>query len=102
VGAQLAGEGDPVADEVFAGPAGAAQGYGGRAIRRQGRQPGPVGAQRAGQDVSVEAVVFAAGRGVAAAQVLDLIRADHHHGDPAPGRASTTGQALGGKAATSA
>ena len=64
------------------GPAGAAQADRGRAVRGQGRQPGAVGAQRAGEDERVEPVVFVPGRPVAAAQVLDLVRADHHHGDP--------------------
>ena len=64
VSAQLVGHGDSVGDEVLAGTAGAAQGHGGRAVRRQGCQPGPVGAQRVGQDVSVEAVVLVAGRAV--------------------------------------
>ena len=48
----------------------------------QGPQPGPVGAQRVGQHERVEPVVLVAGRAVPAAQVLDLVRADHHHGDP--------------------
>src|SRR5450631_1211698 len=47
-----------------------------------GCQPGAVGAQGVGEHVGVEAVVFVAGRAVAAAQVLDRVRADHHHGDP--------------------
>jgi len=80
--AQLVGDADPVADEVLAGPAGAAQGDGGRLVRDEGAKPGPVGAQRVGQDEGVEPVVLVAGRAVAAAQVLDLVRADHHHGDP--------------------
>jgi hypothetical protein len=71
-----------VPDEVLAGAAGAAQADCGRAIRGQGCQPGAVGAQGVGQDERVEAVVFVTGRPVAAAQVLDLVRADHRHGDP--------------------
>jgi hypothetical protein len=82
VGAQLIGDRDAVADQVFAGPAGTAQADGGRAVRRQRRQPGPVGAQRVRQHAGVEAVIFVPGRPVPAAQVLDLVRADHHHGDP--------------------
>jgi tetratricopeptide (TPR) repeat protein len=80
--AQLVGDADPVADEVLAGPAGAAQGDGLRLVRDEGAQPGTVRAERVGQDERVEAVVFIAGRAVPAAQVLDLVRADHHHGDP--------------------
>ena len=82
VGAQLVGHRDAVADQVLAGPAGAAQRDGGRAVGDQRAQPGPVGAQGVGQHERVEPVVLVAGRAVAAAQVLDLVRADHHHGDP--------------------
>jgi hypothetical protein len=35
-----------------------------------------------GEHGRVEAVVLVSRRPVAAAQVLDLARADHHHGDP--------------------
>ena len=80
--AQLVGDADAVADQVLAGSAGPAQADRGRGVGGQGCQPGPVGAQRVGQDVGVEAVVLVAGRAVPAAQVLDLVRADHHHGDP--------------------
>ena len=52
------------------------------AVGDQRPQPGPVGAQGVGQHERVEPVVLVAGRAVAAAQVLDLVRADHHHGDP--------------------
>ena len=55
---------------------------GGLAVGGQRPQPGPVGAQGVGQHERVEPVVLVAGRAVAAAQVLDLVRADHHHGDP--------------------
>jgi hypothetical protein len=44
------------------------------------RSRGPVGAQGVGQHEGVEAVVLVAGRAVPAAQVLDLVGADHHHG----------------------
>jgi len=80
--AQLVGDADPVADEVLAGPARAAQGDGLRLVRDEGAQPGAFRAQRVGQDERVEPVVLVAGRAVPAAQVLDLVRADHHHGDP--------------------
>ena len=82
VGAELVRDGDAVADEVLAGAAGAAQRNGRGGVRGQGRQPGPVGAQRVGQDERVEPVVLVPGRPVAATQVLDLVRADHHHRDP--------------------
>ena len=80
VGAQLVGRGDAVLDQVLAGPAGAAQRDGGVGVGDQRAQPGPVGAQGVGQHVGVEPVVLVAGRAVAAAQVLDLVRGDHHHG----------------------
>ena len=51
----------------------------GVAVAGQRPQPGPVGAQRVGQHVGVEPVVLVAGRAVAAAQVLDLVRGDHEH-----------------------
>jgi len=79
VGAQLVGEGDPVAYEVLAGPAGGAQRCCGGAVGDQCPQPGPVGAKGVGQDVGVEPVVFVAGRAVARAQVLELVGADDHH-----------------------
>jgi hypothetical protein len=78
VGAQLVGGADSVRDQVAAGAAGAAQRGGLGAVGDQRVQPGPVGAQRVGEDERVEPVVFVAGRAVAAAQVLDLVRADHH------------------------
>ena len=74
---------DPVADQVLAGAAGAAQRDGGRGVGDQWAQPGAVGAQGVGQHVGVEPVVLVAGRAVAAAQVLDLVGADHHHGQAA-------------------
>jgi hypothetical protein len=46
----------------------------------QWAQSGPVSAQGVGQHERVEAVVLDAGRAVTAAQVLDLVGADHHHG----------------------
>src|SRR5580704_5298846 len=78
--AQLVGDADPVADEVLAGPAGAAQGRGRGGVRDQGPQPGAIRTQRVGQDERVEPVIFVPGRAIAAAQVLDLVRADHHDG----------------------
>jgi hypothetical protein len=81
VGAELVGEGDPVADQIFAGPAGAAQGEGGVAVRGQWDEPGPVGAEGVGENERVEPVVLAARGAVAAAQILQLVRRDHHHGD---------------------
>jgi hypothetical protein len=77
VGAQLVGEGHAVGDEVFAGSAGAAQRDGGLAIGGERTQPSPVGAQGVGEYERVESVVLVAGRAVAPAQVLDLVRADH-------------------------
>src|SRR5271170_3490119 len=82
VGAELVRGRDPVADEVLTSPAGAAQADRGRAVGDQRCQPGAVGAQGVGQDERVEPVVLVAGRAVPAAQVLDLVRADHHDGDP--------------------
>ena len=81
VRAQLVGHGDPVGDEVFAGAAGLAQGDGGRGVGQQRVQPGSVGAQGVGEHEGVEPVVLVAGRAVAAAQVLDLVGADHHDRD---------------------
>ena len=80
--AQLVGHADAVSDELFAGSAARPQRHGGRAIGDQRSQPDAVGAQRVGQHVGVEPVVFVAGRAVAATQVLQLVGADHHHGDP--------------------
>jgi hypothetical protein len=82
VAAELVSHGDAVADQVLAGAAGAAQRHGRRAVGGERAQPGAVGAQGVGQDERVEPVVLVPGRAVAAAQVLDLVRADHHHGDP--------------------
>ncbi len=61
------------------GPLGAARWF--RRCRGPGTQSGPVGAHGVGEHERVEAVVLVAGRAVAAAQVLDLVRADHHDGD---------------------
>jgi transposase-like protein len=47
--------------QVLAGPAGLAQRDGGRAVRGQRPQPGPVGAQHVGQHECVEPVVFITG-----------------------------------------
>ena len=82
VGAQLVAHRDAVTDQVLAGPAGLPQGDGGRAVRQQRPQPGPVGAQRVGQHERVEPIVLVARRPVAAPQVLQLVRADDHHGQP--------------------
>jgi hypothetical protein len=79
---QLVGHRDPVSDEVFAGPAGGAQRGGGRGVRGERPQSSAVGAQRVSQHERVEPVVFVAGRTVATAQILQLVRADHHHGAP--------------------
>ena len=81
VRAQLVGYRDPVGDEVFAGAAGLAQGGRGSGVGQQRVQPRAVGAQGIGEHERVEPVVFVAGRAVAAAQVLDLVGADHHDGD---------------------
>ena len=82
VRAELVGRGDTVVDQVLAGAAGAAQRDGGVGVGYQRPQPGPVGAQGVGEHEGVEPVVLVAGRAVAAAQVLDLVRGDHHHGQP--------------------
>ena len=82
VGAQLVAYRDPVADQVLAGPAGLAQGDGGRGVRQQRAQPGPVGAQRIGQHERVEPVVLVTRRPVPRPQVLHLARGDHHHRHP--------------------
>ena len=74
VRAELVGRGDTVFDQVLAGTAGTAQGDGGLGVGDQRSEPGPVGAQGVGQHVGVEPVVLVAGRAVAAAQVLDLVR----------------------------
>src|SRR3979411_1506429 len=63
-----------------AGGAGGGRGGGGGGGAR-GPQSGAVGAQGVGQHEGVESVVLVAGRAVAAAQVLELVGADHHHGD---------------------
>jgi hypothetical protein len=81
VGAELVGHRDPVGNEILSGAAGLPQRDGRRAVRDQRPEPSPVGAQRIGQDEGVESVVLVAGRPVPAAQVLDLVRADHHHGE---------------------
>ena len=60
--AQLAGHSGPVAGQVLAGPAGAAQRDGGGLVREERAQPGTVGAQCAGQDEGVEPVVLVPGR----------------------------------------
>src|SRR5690554_201670 len=77
---QLVGSGDTVFDQVLAGSTGATQRDGVVTVGNQWPQPGTVSAQGVGQHVSVEPVVLVAGRPVTAAQVLDLVRADHHHG----------------------
>ena len=82
VGAELVGHRDPVGDEILPGPAGLPQSDGLRAVRDKRPEPGPVGTQRVGQHERVESVVLVAGRPVPAAEVLDLVRADHHHGEP--------------------
>jgi hypothetical protein len=60
VGAELVGHRDPVGDEILAGAAGLPQRDGRRAVRDQRREPGPVGAQRVGQDERVEPLVLVA------------------------------------------
>ncbi|CCC45954.1 putative uncharacterized protein mb3249c [Mycobacterium canettii CIPT 140010059] len=82
VRAQLVGQRHPVPDQVFASATGPAQGGRGRGVGQQWTQPGPVGAQRVGEHERVEAVVLVAGRAVTAAQILQLVRADHHHREP--------------------
>src|SRR5674536_128512 len=73
VRAQLVGQRHPVPDQVLASPAGPAQGHRGGAVWDQRPQPGPVGAQRVGREQ---------GRPVPGAQVLQLVRADDHDGQP--------------------
>ena len=76
--AQLVFHTDTVADQVFAGSAGAAQREGGIAVGGQRPQPSSVGTQRVGEYERVEPVVLVAGGALAPAQVLDLVRADHY------------------------
>jgi hypothetical protein len=52
-----------------------------------------VSAQCIRQHKRIEPVVLVAGRPIAAAPVFQLVGADHHHGDAASNRASTTGPA---------
>jgi len=73
---------NPVGDEILSCPAGLPQSDGLRAVRDKRPEPGPIGTQRVGQHERVEPVVLVAGRPVPAAEVLDLVRADHHHGEP--------------------
>jgi hypothetical protein len=77
VGAQLVADRHSRLDEVGAGAHDRAQGQRRGCVGRQGDEPVAVGAQHIGQDVGVEAVVFAARGRVPAAQVLDLSRRDH-------------------------
>ena len=79
---QLVGHTDTVADQVFAGSAGAAQREGGIAVGGQRPQPSSVGTQGVGEYECIETVVLVTGRAVPPAQVVDLVRADHDHGDP--------------------
>ena len=79
VRAELVGHRDPGGDQVLAGAHRHPQRDRGLAVPGQRPQPGSVGAQHVGQDVGVERVVLVAGRAVAAAQVLQLLRCDHHH-----------------------
>jgi hypothetical protein len=55
--------------------------HGGGGVGDERAQPGAVGAQGVGQHEGVEAVVLVPGRSVAAAQVVDLVGADHHDGE---------------------
>ena len=71
------------------------------AVGDQGPQPGPVGAQGVGQHVGVEPVVLVSGRAVAAAKVLDLVRADHDHGQAGRRAGSSTIGPSGRSMATS-
>jgi hypothetical protein len=57
-------------------------------------QPGAIGTQRVGQHESVEAIIFVAGRTVAAAQILDLIGADDDDGQ-ATGEQSVDHRSIG-------
>ena len=71
-------------DQVLAGPHRHPQRDGCLASRVSGRSRRPVGAQHVSQHVGVEPVVLVAGRAVAAAQALDLVRGDHQHGQTRP------------------
>src|SRR5690625_2123223 len=75
---ELVAQRDAVLDQFTTGADGGAQRLGCLAVVGQRSQPSPVGAQGVGQDVGVEPVVLVAGRTVAAAQVLEPVRADHH------------------------
>ena len=63
---QLIGCGHPVTDQVLAGPAGPPQRDRRVAVTGQRHQPSPVGPQRVGQHERIEAIIFVAGRAVAA------------------------------------
>jgi len=80
--AKLVAQGYPMDHQVLAGPHRRAQRHRRRRVRNQRPEPGPVGAQGVGQDERVEPVVLVARRAVAATQMLDLLRADHHHREP--------------------
>jgi hypothetical protein len=82
MGAELVGQRDPVDHQVLAGSHHRPQRHRRCGVRHQRPQPRSVGAQRVREDERVEPVILVARRAVAAAQVLDLIRADHHHGEP--------------------
>jgi hypothetical protein len=77
----LVGQPDPVGEEVLAGPDRGAQLHGGRRVGDERAEAGAVGAQGVGQDERVEPVVLVPGRAVAAAEVVDLVGADHHDGE---------------------
>ena len=81
VRAQLVGHADPVATRSLRARQVRRKATVARAVGDQRAQPGTVGTQGVGEYIGVEPVVLVAGRTVASAQVLELVRADHHHGD---------------------
>jgi hypothetical protein len=82
VGAQLVAQRDPMMDQILASANRRTQRDRGWTVRGQGAQSQPVGAQRVGQHKRVEPVVLVARLAVAAAQVLQLVGADHYHRHP--------------------
>jgi hypothetical protein len=82
VRAELVGQPDPVGEQVLAGPDRGAQLHRGGGVGDERAQPGAVGAQRVSQHERVEPVVLVPGRSVAAAQVVNLVGADHYNSEP--------------------
>jgi hypothetical protein len=78
---QLVGSSNPVTDQVLARPAHLPQRDSGFAVADQRHQPSPVGPKRVSEHERVESVIFVARRAVTAAEILDLVWADHHNRD---------------------